>query len=117
MVDNSEILGLRHNISAELYTLLYTGFVDTVYAMYEAKAGGFPQGYCGQIAEEIQRQCGGELVAGWLEYGIGRREHWWLEIDGSIVDPMAEAFNEHTPCRHIEAHRNIRERYWIKACV
>ena len=117
MVDNSEILNLRHNISAELYALLYTGFVDSVYAMHEAKAGGFPQGYCGQIAEQIQKQCGGELVAGWLEYGTGRREHWWLEIDGSIVDPMSEVFNEHTPCRHIEAHRDIRERYWIKACL
>jgi hypothetical protein len=117
MGDNREILELRHNVSDELYTLLYTGFVDSVYAMHEAKAGGFPQGYCGQIAEQIQKQCGGELVAGWLEYGTGRREHWWLEIDNNIVDPMAEEFNKHTPCRHIEAHRNIRERYWIKACV
>ena len=52
----------------ELYTLLTTGFVDMVYAMHEVKAGGFPQAYCGQMAEQIQKQCGGELVAGWLDF-------------------------------------------------
>lgn len=112
MVNDTNILNLRNNINNELYTLLYNGFVDSIYWKYEAIVGGFPQGYCGQIAEEIQKECGGDLIAGWLEYGTGKREHWWLEIDGNIVDPMSEQFNVHTPCRHIEAHRDINKRYW-----
>jgi len=112
MVNNSVITNLRHNINSELYKLLYTGFVDSVYAVYEAMARGFPQGYCGQIAEAIVSSCGGELVAGYLEYGTGRRQHWWVVIDECIVDPMAEVFNKHTPCRHVEVHRNTHERYW-----
>lgn len=107
------IANTRTNTPSDLYLKLYeSGFVDFIYYKYEFIAGGFPQGYCGQIAEEIQAIHGGELVAGWLDYGYGEREHWWLDIDGCIVDPMGEIFNMHTPCRHREAHRDISQKYW-----
>ena len=91
-------------------------FADFIYAKYEMIAGGFPQGFCGQIAEEIQGRLGGEIVAGFLLYGPGmsnKRPHWWVNTGGKIIDPMAEYFNEHIePCRHQEAHRDLSKKYW-----
>ncbi len=93
-------------------SVLSDSFIDMVYCKYEIKAGGFPQGFCGQIAEELQKFYGGEIVAGYLNYGIGQRQHWWLETDKNIIDPMFEVFNSHTKCRHIKVHNNLENKYW-----
>jgi len=87
--------------------------IDFIYLRYKAMYG-FPQGYCGQIAEEIQKTIGGELVAGYLAFPSHNREHWWLDLDNKIIDPMSVELQKTDPHRHIEIHRDLSRRYWIK---
>ena len=87
-------------------------FIQFVYAKYEMLSGGFPQGYCGQVAEELQKRYGGEIVAGYIDYLTGRREHWWLDIGDSIIDPMFDVMSQRDTCRHVEVHRDISKKYW-----
>ena len=93
-------------------SILSDSFIDMVYCKYEIKSGGFPQGFCGQIAEELHKVYGGEIVAGYLNYGTGLRQHWWVETDTNIIDPMFEVFNSHTKCRHVKVHNNLQNKYW-----
>lgn len=87
-------------------------FIEFVYAKYEMVAGGFPHGFCGQIAEELQQRYGGEIVAGYIDYITGMREHWWLDIGESIIDPMFDVMSQRDTCYHVEVHRDITKIYW-----
>ena len=87
-------------------------FIDFVYLRYKTMYG-FPQGYCGQIAEEIQKQIGGELVAGFLAFNTHDREHWWVDFNGTIIDPMSDELKKTDEHRHVEVHRDLSQRYWI----
>lgn len=85
--------------------------VKLIYEKYKAFYG-FPQGKCGQIAEEIQAAVGGEIVAGQLDGGYFQRNHWWVEKDGIIIDPMSDELAITDPHRHIEHHRDLALKYW-----
>ncbi len=65
-----------------------------VFEKYQAIYGSNLQGCCPLIADEIQQQVGGEVVAGYLTWYSGscRRSHWWVEKDGILLDPMGEDF-------------------------
>lgn len=87
--------------------------IDCIYEKYKMLYGHFPQGYCGQLASEIQKILNkGELVAGYLNFQGFRREHWWLDIDGEIIDPMSDELMETDKHRHIEVHRDLNKKYW-----
>lgn len=85
---------------------------DVIYARYTAVYGPRPQGCCPLIADEIAAATGGEVVAGELTWfgGSCRRTHWWVELDGEVIDPMGDDFldGEEATGRH-EIHRDRRE--------
>jgi hypothetical protein len=85
--------------------------VEFIYEKYKAFYG-FPQGKCGQIAEEIQAAIGGEIVAGVLDGGYFQRNHWWVEKDGVIIDPMSDELAITDPHKHVEKHRDLSRAYW-----
>ena len=85
--------------------------IDFIYLKFVTQYG-FPQGYCGQIAEEIQSIVGGEIVAGYLAFNTHEREHWWVELNGVIIDPMSDDLIKTDPHRHIEVHRDVPKKYW-----
>lgn len=85
--------------------------VDFIYTKYTSLYG-FPQGFCGQIAAEIQQKLGGDLVAGYLRFRTHDREHWWVDVGGNIVDPMSDDLMATDPHVHIEIHRDASKRYW-----
>lgn len=80
-----------------------------VFNAYNDAYGGEIQGCCLLIADEIRRKCGGEVVAGFLTWhgGACRRSHWWVDFDGTILDPMGDHLLsfEDFPGRE-EAHRD-----------
>lgn len=86
--------------------------IEFIYTKYKTMYG-FPQGYCGQIASEIQKAVGGELVAGYLVFNGGRREHWWVDLNNTIIDPMADELRKTDSHRHVEVHRDLSKRYWV----
>ena len=84
--------------------------IDFVSAKY-----GNAQGFCGQIAEEIQEVIGGEITAGYLILeGHHRREHWWVTLsDGQIIDPMADSLRlKFKDVEHEEIHKDLTFKYW-----
>jgi hypothetical protein len=84
--------------------------IDYVSAKY-----GNSQGFCGQIAEEIQAITGGEITAGYLILeGYHRREHWWVTLpNNQIIDPMADSFkSKYSSVEHEEIHRDLSLKYW-----
>ena len=85
--------------------------IDRIYAGFKA-VYGYPQGKCGQIAEKIQKEIGGEIVAGLLVFITGEREHWWVEKNGETIDPMSDELMETDPHYHREVHRDTTKRYW-----
>lgn len=84
---------------------------DFIYLTYKARYG-FPQGYCGQIAEDIQKKIGGQIVAGYLVFKTHNREHWWLDLEGVIIDPMSDELMMSDPHTHKEVHRDMSKKYW-----
>lgn len=68
-----------------------------IFAKYNRHYDGEVQGCCPLIADEIQREVGGEVVAGYLTFfgGSQRRTHWWVEKDGATLDPMGDEFMKH----------------------
>jgi hypothetical protein len=52
------------------------------------------QGCCLLLADEIQQEIGGDVVAGVLTWygGSCSRTHWWVEKDGETIDPMGDWF-------------------------
>lgn len=85
---------------------------DVIYARYTAVYGPRPQGCCPLIADEIAAATGGEVVAGELTWfgGSCRRTHWWVELDGEVIDPMGDDIldGEEATGRH-EIHRDRGE--------
>ena len=84
--------------------------VDYISAKYDNA-----QGFCGQIAEEIQDAIGGEITAGYLILERHhRKEHWWVTLSsGEIVDPMADELRlKFDSVEHEEVHRNLSMKYW-----
>jgi len=84
--------------------------IDYVSAKY-----GNAQGFCGQIAKEIQEVIGGEITAGYLILEKRhRREHWWVTLpNGEIIDPMADSLRvKFGDVEHKEAHRDLSLKYW-----
>jgi len=67
---------------------------EDIYQKYKTAFRGNTQGCCLLIAEEIIQTNGGVAVAGELTWygGNCRRTHWWVEIDGKVVDPMGDDF-------------------------
>ena len=88
-----------------------TTVVESIYAAYTAMYG-FPQGMCGQLAEHLQKEVGGEIVAGYLKFPTFQRAHWWLELNGTIIDPMSDELMRTDPHSHEEVHRDISKKYW-----
>jgi hypothetical protein len=96
-----------------MITIEQQQFIDYVYNHFkEANDNCVPQGWCGQIAEAIQKHLGGELVAGYLSFRGFRRMHWWLELNGHIIDPMSDDYMPTDPHEHEEVHRDIKHKYW-----
>lgn len=81
-----------------------------IYEKYKKAYDGEVQGCCLLIADEILKNIGGEIVAGYLTWygGSCRRSHWWVEKDNQIIDPMGDEFlkYEDYPGRK-EVHRNL----------
>lgn len=81
----------------------------SIVARYEARYRGEIQGCCPVIADEIASATGGVVVAGWLTWygGSCRRSHWWVDLDGVVLDPWGERFlaGEEYAQRE-EAHRD-----------
>lgn len=67
---------------------------SNVYRKYRNRYGDELQGCCLLIADEILREAGGDVVAGYLTWygGSCRRSHWWVEYDGEILDPFGDEF-------------------------
>ena len=87
--------------------------VDMISAQYELQGG--LQGFCGQIAEEIQSKIGGEITAGCLVLERHHRKmHWWVTLSsGEVVDPMADEFRlKFDDVEHEEVHRDLSLKYW-----
>lgn len=63
-----------------------------VFNKYKTAYDGEVQGCCLLIADEIQKETGGKLVAGELTWygGSCKRTHWWVEVDGITLDPMGD---------------------------
>lgn len=82
---------------------------EAIYAQYEMRYGHELQGCCLLIADEIQKITGGDVVAGELTWygGSCRRTHWWVEVDGEVLDPMGRRLLEYeeAPGR-VEHHRD-----------
>lgn len=82
---------------------------EAVFRRYHDRYDGEVQGCCPVIADEIARLTGGEIVAGELTWcgGACRRTHWWVEVDGTVLDPMGDWFlrTEDGPGR-TEHHRD-----------
>jgi len=89
---------------------------EQIYHKYYHAYDGDIQGCCLLIADEIHTAIGGAVVAGQLTWydGSCRRDHWWVEKDGVVIDPMGEALltHEEAPGRE-EVHRD----YGIFAAV
>ena len=79
--------------------------IEAIYEKYK-NLYGFPQGLCFNIAKEIQSFLGGEIVAGYLCFSGGQREHWWLERNGEIIDPMSDELKLTDNHYHFEVHRD-----------
>lgn len=80
-----------------------------VWQKYRDHYDGETQGCCPLIADEIQREIGGEVVAGYISIygGTSRRSHWWVEKDGQRIDPMGQAtFDERDYPEWEEVHRD-----------
>jgi hypothetical protein len=85
---------------------------DSIYKKYSDAYDGEIQGCCPLIADEIQKEIGGEIVAGELTWNGGacRRTHWWVVKDGAVIDPMGDhllSFEDY-PGRN-EIHRDRTE--------
>lgn len=83
--------------------------ITSIYDKYMTAFDGEIQGCCLLIADEAQKEIGGEVVAGYLTWhgGSCRRSHWWVEKDGKTLDPMGDYLLsfEDFPGRTIE-HRD-----------
>lgn len=82
-----------------------------IFKRYFEAYGGDLQGCCLLIADEIQCEIGGDVVAGEITWygGSCRRTHWWVDLNGKIIDPMGDyilSFEE-WPGRN-EIHRDKR---------
>lgn len=83
--------------------------VNVIYQKYVQAYNSEIQGCCLLIADEIQKQIGGDVVAGELTWygGSCRRTHWWVEKDGRIIDPMGDEFLRHEEYTgRLEHHRD-----------
>lgn len=81
----------------------------SIFRKYHRHFDGEIQGCCLLIADEIQRAIGGDVVAGYINYchSAARRSHWWVELEGHRIDPMAAAaFDERDAPEWVEVHRD-----------
>ena len=72
------------------------------------------QGCCPLIADEIQRAVGGDVVAGEITWygGACRRTHWWVDLDGVVLDPIGDwvlSFEESTGRQAHHQDRHVFE--------
>jgi hypothetical protein len=93
----------------EMHKAVQDFTAEMIHEKYKAAYGQNIQGCCLLIADEIQQTVGGEVVAGELTWygGSCRRTHWWVEKDGTVIDPMGDEFlstEEYTGRE--EAHRD-----------
>ena len=67
---------------------------QAIFQKYYDRYDGEVQGCCPLIADEINKAVGGDVVAGELTWygGMSRRTHWWVDLDGTRVDPMGTWF-------------------------
>lgn len=85
---------------------------ETMHSMYTGIYGSNPQGCCLLLADAIQKEIGGDVVAGelWWYGGTCRRTHWWVEKDGLVIDPMGKyllSFEEATGRTEHHRDRNV----------
>ena len=83
--------------------------VNAIYLKYHTHYDGEIQGCCPLIADEIQREVGGDVVAGEITFygGSVRRTHWWVEKDGVTLDPMGDAMMDPRDFpERVEVHRD-----------
>lgn len=79
-----------------------------IFNRYKRKYDGEVQGCCPVIASDIMREIGGEPVAGFLCFGGTKRQHWWVELNGEILDPMGDDIVSHEDFwEREEVHRNV----------
>ena len=64
----------------------------TIYGAYVRAYHGEIQGCCPVIADDIINQIGGVPVAGYLILGGTTRTHWWVDMDGVVLDPMGDDY-------------------------
>lgn len=80
---------------------------EAIHRKYLEAYDGDTQGCCLLIADEIQKEIGGEVVAGYLCLNGGRRSHWWVVKDDRIIDPMGLKIQSHGDhVEWVEEHRN-----------
>lgn len=84
---------------------------NAIFLKYK-RAYGNAQGVCMLIADEIAKATGGIPVAGYLCWysGSSRRSHWWVDLEGEILDPMGEeAMEFEVGVSYEEVHRDQEE--------
>lgn len=58
---------------------------------FEALHGeGESRGACQTIAKIIANKIGGKVVKGYVRMRQGDAQHWWVEKEEKIIDPLAE---------------------------
>lgn len=88
---------------------------EAVVDEFERKYGkGESRGACRTIAELIAERIGGTVVAGYIRMVQGDAQHYWVEKDGEVIDPLAEKWMD-KPFNHISKKDDcLREKSLFK---
>ena len=81
-----------------------------IYERYKDMYGSNTQGLCAYIAKDIINAIGGIPTAGYITWfgGSCRREHWWVEKNGLIIDPMGDdRLGNEVGYRHEKVHQDL----------
>lgn len=97
-------------MSERLYDLI---LAFKVVERFEKKHGkDESRGACHTIADEIAHVICGKVIAGFVRMPQGEQQHYWVEKDEDIIDPLtilwADEPYSHKKVREVE----LREKYW-----
>ena len=78
----------RNNNSVEKFRRVATETVEAFESVH-GESRGACRTIAGLIAESIP---GAEVVGGYVCMVQGEMQHWWVEVDGNIIDPLSEKY-------------------------